>query len=195
MKTRYYYILFPLVVMLISYGCKSSSTESKTSQTLENIDINSPEQQDKEKLLDMALQISGETLEPDKRALAIRMLSLNENDLIRGLAQWLILLDGRYPDTLEPKAAIKRAEQLYADKYKPENQVKEQTYDVFFASTFYDKLVRENKDVIYYGDKVTPKDKDKILIRWKIKKDKYHVIFGDLRVEDVSPEMLAELET
>ena len=115
--------------------------------------------------------------------------------LIRGLVQWLILLDGRYPDTLEPKAAIRRVKQLYADKYNPEKQAKEQTYDIFFASTFYDKLVCEKKDVIYFGDKVTPKDKDKILIRWKIKKDKYRVIFGNLDAEDVSSEILAEFET
>jgi hypothetical protein len=195
MITKNYYILFPLILILISYGCKSSSNKSKTSQTTENIDVNSPDQQDKEKLLDMALQIRGETLEPDKRALAIRMLSLNEKDLIRGLTQWLILLDGRYPDTLDPKVAIKLADRLLSARYGTKEQAKEHTYDVFFASTFYDKLVREKKDVVYYGDKVTPKDKDKILIRWKIKKDKYHVIFGNLRVEDVSSDMLAKLET
>ena len=195
MKSRYYIIFFPVIVILVSYGCKPNSIESKTSQPAQKIDVDSPYQKDKEKLLDMALQISGETLEPDQRALAIRMLSLNEKDLIRGLAQWLILLDGRYPDTLEPKVAIRQAEQIYSAKYNPEKQAKEQTYDVFFASTFYDKLIREKKNVVYYGDKVTPKDKDKILIRWKIEKNKYRVIYGDLHSEDVSPEILAELET
>ena len=195
MKSRNYYIFFLIFIMVVFYGCKTKSFESTASETIETINVNSPYQKDKEELLDMALEISGETLEPDKRTLAIRMLSLNENDLIRGLAQWLILLDGKYPDMLEPKVAIKRAEKLYASKYDTTIQDKEQTYDIFFASTFYDKLVHENKEVIYYGEKVAPKDKGKILIRWKIKKDKYRVIFGNLHAEDVSSEKLAELET
>ena len=196
MKSKCYYILCSVFIMLVLYGCNSNSTQSSASQTAENIETNPELQKDKEELLDMALQISGETLEPDQRALAVRMLSLNEKDLIRGLAQWLMLLDGKYPDTLEPKAAIRRAEKLYSDKYSSSGQVnKEQTYDVFFASTFYDKLIREKKDVVYYGDKVTPEDKEKILIRWKIEKNKYRVVFGDLRLENVSAERLNELET
>ena len=196
MKSRNYYILCSVFIILAFYGCKSNSTQSSTSQPAENIETNPELQKDKEKLLDMALQIGGETMEPDQRALAIRMLSLNEKDLIRGLAQWLMLLDGKYPDTLEPKGAIRRAEKLYAEKYRSAEQAKkEQTYDVFFASTFYDKLIREKKDVVYYGDKVTPKDKEKILIRWKIEKNKYRVVFGDLRLENVSTERLNELET
>src|SRR5512135_3328254 len=122
MKSRCCYILFLVVVILLSYGCKSSSIESKTTQPTKNIDINSPDQQDKKKLLDMALAISGETLEPDQRALAIRMLSLNEKDLVRGLAQWLILLEGRYPDTLDPKVAIKQADRLLAARYSSKEQ-------------------------------------------------------------------------
>ena len=80
MKSRYCCILFPVFVILVTYGCKSRSIESFTSQPRQNIDVNSPYQKDKEKLLDMALQITGETLEQNQRALAIRMLSLNEKD-------------------------------------------------------------------------------------------------------------------
>lgn len=195
MKSKSCYILCSVFMMLVFHGCKSNSIESSTSQPAENNEINPELQKDKEKLLDMALQMSGETLEPDQRALAVRMLSLNEKDLIRGLAQWLLLLDGKYPDTLEPKAAIRRAEKLYSEKYSSSEQAKEQTYDVFFASTFYDKLIREKKDVVYYGDKITTEDKERILIRWKIEKNKYRVVFGDLRLENVSAERLNELET
>ena len=195
MKSRSCYILCSVFIILAFYGCKSNSTQSSTSQPLENIETNPELQKDKEKLLDMALQISGETLEPDQRSLAVRMLNLNEKDLIRGLAQWLMLLDGKYPETLEPKAAIRRAEKLYAEKYSSSGKAKEQTYDVFFASTFYDKLIREKKDVVYYGDKITPEDKNKILIRWKIEINKYRVVFGDLHLENVSTEKLNELET
>ena len=52
-----------------------------------------------------------------------------------------------------------------------------------------------DKDVAYYGDRVTAKDVDKVLMRWKISKDEYRIIYGDLTAENVSTEQLAELET
>lgn len=157
---------------------------------------------DKEKLLDMALAISGEKLPLHKRGNVLRILSLNEKDVIRGLGVWLELLDGRYPDSLEPKAAIKQSDPLLSAKYGNMNalnedkkkELEEKTYDLFFASAFYDKLVREKKDVAYYGDKVAVEDSGKVLMRWKISGDKYRVVFGDLRRDSVTAEKLAELE-
>ena len=195
MKSGYYYILLPAFIMPFLYGCKSNSAPEVTVQNTDNVNLNAQAQEDNEKLLDMALQISGKTLEHDQRGAALRMLSLNEKDLVRGLVQWLVLLDGRYPNSLDPKVSIKRADKLLVEKYGSSEQAKEHGYDIFFASAFYDKLVRENKDVVYCGDKVTPEDKDKILIRWKIEKNKYRIVFGDLHAEDVSGEKLTELET
>ena len=63
------------------------------------------------------------------------------------------------------------------------------------ACMFYGKLVKENKDVAYYGDKVTAQDVDKVLMRWKTSDNEYRVIFGDLSALDVTAEELAELET
>jgi len=62
------------------------------------------------------------------------------------------------------------------------------------ACLFYGKLVKENKDVAYYGDKVTAQDVDKVLMRWKISDDEYRIIFGDLTTKDVTAQELAELE-
>ena len=157
---------------------------------------------DKEMLLDMALKISGEKLPPHKRGKVLRMLSLNEKDLIRGLGVWLELLDGKYPSSLEPKAAVKQSNSLLKAKYYDAKQVKkekekeleEKTYDLFFASVFYDKLIREKKDVAYYGDKITVEDSDKVLIRWKISDDQYKVIFGNLTRKSITAEELTELE-
>jgi len=59
---------------------------------------------------------------------------------------------------------------------------------------FYVRLMQDKKDPAYYGKTVTPKDADKVLLRWKLSENKYRVIFGDLRAETVSPEKLAELE-
>jgi hypothetical protein len=59
---------------------------------------------------------------------------------------------------------------------------------------FYVRLVQDKKDPAYYGKTVTPKDGDKVLLRWKLSENKYRVIFGDLHAETVSPERLTDLE-
>ncbi|MBN2454951.1 MAG: hypothetical protein JXB29_00200 [Sedimentisphaerales bacterium] len=157
---------------------------------------------DKNMLLDMALKISGEKLPPHKRGKVLRMLSLNEKDLIRGLGVWLKLLDGKYPNSLEPKVAVKRSNSLLKAKYYDAKQVikgkekelEEKTYDLFFASAFYDKLVREKKDVAYYGDKITIEDSDKVLVRWKISDNQYRIVFGNLTRKTVTTKELVILE-
>lgn len=60
--------------------------------------------------------------------------------------------------------------------------------------TFYMTLVGEKKEPAYYGNVVTPQDADKVLMRWRISNKEYHIIFGDLHTETVSPEKLAQLE-
>jgi len=59
---------------------------------------------------------------------------------------------------------------------------------------FYMTLVQEDKDPAYYGDTVGQDDVDAVLLRWKVADDEYRVIFGDLSVETVSADQLAELK-
>jgi outer membrane lipoprotein-sorting protein len=59
---------------------------------------------------------------------------------------------------------------------------------------FYVLLVQDKKDPAYYGKTVTPKDADKVLLRWKLSDNEYRVIYGDLHAETVTKEKLAELE-
>jgi outer membrane lipoprotein-sorting protein len=49
-------------------------------------------------------------------------------------------------------------------------------------------------DAAYHGKTVGPKDKDKVLLRWKLDDGRYEVIFGDLRAETVTAERLHALE-
>ncbi len=65
---------------------------------------------------------------------------------------------------------------------------------MFRGSMFYMDLTNDEKDPMYYGKTVTPKEADKILMRWKISDKEYRVIYGDLHAESVSPEKLSELE-
>lgn len=50
-----------------------------------------------------------------------------------------------------------------------------------------------NPDFAYYGKKVGPKGKDKVLMHWKLGDGRYEVIFGDLRNEAVTAERLRAL--
>ncbi|MCF7955766.1 MAG: zf-HC2 domain-containing protein [Phycisphaerae bacterium] len=59
---------------------------------------------------------------------------------------------------------------------------------------FYATLISEKKDPAYYGDRVTPADKDMILMRWLNDKDGYTVIFADLSTGDFTVEEVVEME-
>ena len=50
------------------------------------------------------------------------------------------------------------------------------------------------KEAIYYGPSVAAADANKVLLRWKLDDGQYRVIFGDLRIDDISAVRLAELE-
>jgi outer membrane lipoprotein-sorting protein len=59
---------------------------------------------------------------------------------------------------------------------------------------FYNKLTQEDKDPVYYGKDVPPGDANAVLMRWKVSDNEYRVIFGDLGVETITADELAELE-
>jgi hypothetical protein len=68
---------------------------------------------------------------------------------------------------------------------------------VFNASqgfAVFNRILMSNPDAVYRGKTVGPKDKDKVLLRWKLDDGRYEVIFGDLRAETVTSKRLAELE-
>ncbi len=76
---------------------------------------------------------------------------------------------------------------------KPQRAVK---YDYPLARTIgqFPDFYRELILLRYYGDSVTADDVDKVLLRWRLDDGQYRVIYGDLRIEDVNPQRLAELE-
>jgi len=59
---------------------------------------------------------------------------------------------------------------------------------------FYQTLMTDKKEPVYYGKTVTPNDADTVLLRWKVSDNKYRVVFGDLSVRNFTAEELAELE-
>ncbi|MHC4623815.1 MAG: hypothetical protein ACYS4W_07920 [Planctomycetota bacterium] len=150
--------------------------------------------QEKEKVLDLASKMSGKKFSAEERNIISRMLGLNEGDLIKGLAVFAVLSGGRYPSELDAKTTIKETDRLGQNSKVSRDEMKKRAQDIFFAAAYYEKLVREKKDVAYYGDKVTFEDIGKVLMRWKTSDGEYRVIFGDLSGTTVAGTKLAELE-
>ena len=138
----------------------------------------------------------GANIPADKRNIVARMLSLNEEDLVIGLRVFSELSGGRYPTKLDTKSTVIEIDGLGTDVLGdvPKDVKKQKVQDIFFAAAYHDKMVREKKDVAYYGDKITIADTDKVLIRWKLSKDKYRVVFGNLTRKSINAKKLAELE-
>jgi hypothetical protein len=138
----------------------------------------------------------GADIPPENRNLVARMLNLSEKDLIEGSRTFAELAGGRYPGKLDAKSTLKETDSLKTEVLRdvPEETKKQKIQDIFFMATYHDKLVRERKDVAYYGDTVSAEDGDKVLIRWKIGGGKFRVVFGDLAAKDVTADELERLE-
>lgn len=74
------------------------------------------------------------------------------------------------------------------------NETYEKIMDVSRGTATISMVLRDNEDAAYYGLTVGPKDKDKVLLRWKTGDNSYYVIYGNLRDESVTPGRLRALE-
>ena len=156
---------------------------------------------------------------PDDYTGTVVKRQFNEEPAIQGLKVWVELL-GNYPDPeiitniddvastvlrlaekSETPAALRLKEEV---KGLTDEQISNKLVDFLMPirglARFYGLLQDDKKDPAYYGKTVTPKDADKVLMRWKVSDNEYHadneyrVIYGDLHAETVTPEKLAELE-
>jgi len=143
----------------------------------------------------------------------VEMSGQDEESAIEGFSLFAEISGGKYPSKLNPLEIMTEVmgvsqedfikERVQADPNsrpseeemeKMVKEVMEKAMTVQGTCMFYAELVKENKDVAYYGDTITADDIDAVLLRWKIADDKYRVIFGDLTAEDVTSEQLADLE-
>jgi outer membrane lipoprotein-sorting protein len=128
----------------------------------------------------------------------ITVPAFNEETAIKGFTV-LADLAGEYPDALGGKTFFKELEALFApmrDRKRSEKYTKlaDITMPIGGLLSFYQTLVQGKKDPAYYGEFVTPKDADLVLMRWKTSDNEYRVIFGDLRAETVTLDTLMKLE-
>jgi hypothetical protein len=118
-------------------------------------------------------------------------------EIVEALAYFAEISGGTYPTNLTVRDVVGELGAIYqtldAQGAAPEMD-DNLMIKLKFAAAYVGELDGEGKEPVYYGDTVTAADADKVLLRWKLSDTQYRVIFGDLRIEDVSPERLAELE-
>jgi hypothetical protein len=123
-------------------------------------------------------------------------------DIVLALKTYAELCGGRYPQITrsfgEPvrDAMYKGAGLSYPPTVVQSMHDKNyrRVFDAFQGFAVFNRVIRDNPDVAYYGKTVGSADKDKVLLRWKLEDGSYQIIFGDLRCESVAPERLRTLE-
>ena len=125
--------------------------------------------------------------------------AFTEETAIKGFTVIADLM-GDYPDNLGGEAFYKELEALLGStRDRKRNEKYTKVADVAMPIggllSFYQTLVQGKKDPAYYGEFVTPKDAELVLMRWRVSDSEYRVIFGDRHAETVSAEVLKELET
>ena len=118
------------------------------------------------------------------------------NQLVEGLKYFAQINDGKYPAKLSIRDVVGEIGNIYRAKSgDPSFGIDDAKVSTLkYGAQYFGTLQTEGKDPVYNGQTVTASDANKVLLRWKLDDGKYRVIFGDLQIEDVSPERLAELE-
>jgi hypothetical protein len=116
--------------------------------------------------------------------------------LADGLRYFAQLSGGKYPVKLTVADILGEVDNLVKAKSGDASfQLDDgQIVNLKFGANHFDQLDDAGLEPAYYGETVTAADVDKVLLRWKLPGGQYRVIFGDLRIEDVSAIRLAELE-
>jgi hypothetical protein len=118
------------------------------------------------------------------------------NQLVEGLKYFAQINDGKYPAKLVIGDILGEIGNIFkANNSDPHFLDDGKISTLKYGAQYFGTLESEGKEPAYYGATVTAADANKVLVRWKLDDGKYRVIFGDLRIEDVSPGRLAELET
>jgi len=130
--------------------------------------------------------------------------SLDEGKAIPGFKAFAEVTGGSYPSSLSMSQVLLDGSKAIEERFGgnpwagPDRDQAEALWrrviSVKPTCLFYAELLRQDKDVAYYGSAVTAEDTDTVLMRWRISDDRYRVIFGNLETEDISAVKLAELE-
>jgi hypothetical protein len=122
-------------------------------------------------------------------------------DIVETLKFFADFTGGRYPSTLSGMTVVREFSEALIMKFggrmplgDPNEEEVAMILKLQTIGMTYAMMVKDGNEPAYYGDRVTAQFPHAVLMRWKIADDTYRVIYGDLTVEDVSAERLAELE-
>ena len=143
---------------------------------------------------------------------SMKVPEISEEKAIEGLRFYADLF-GRYPAKIDLMSLIQEASQKIASNPEMTRQMAElrksegqdaeaamsQLMQKYIAPVqslgmFYMSLVQDKQDPAYFGNQVSPDDKDMILMRWKIEGDTYNVVFGDLTTVHMQHDDLIQVE-
>ena len=115
--------------------------------------------------------------------------------LVDGLKYFAQINDGKYPAKLSLGDIFGEIDKIFRANgsdphFLDDGKISTLKYGVQYFGT----LQAEGRDPVYNGEAVTAADTDKVLLRWKLDDGNYRVIFGDLRIEDISASQLTKLE-
>ena len=116
--------------------------------------------------------------------------------LVDGLKYFAELTGGKFPAKLTIGDILGEVGEIYKTKSSDSSfQLDDgQIVNLKYGAQHVGRLEAQGKEPVYSGATVTAADSGKVLLRWKLDDGRYRVIFGDLRIEDVSAGRLAELE-
>jgi hypothetical protein len=140
---------------------------------------------------------------PDDYSLAAEEveLSSDEESVIELLRLFSELTGGKYPSELNMVKIMKELQTaMIADFSDPTVEAAKQAkiqklMSLQMAGAFYSTILSKGKDPAYHGAIVTAEFPHAVLMRWKIDKGTYRIIFGDLIVGEVSAADLEALES
>jgi len=67
-------------------------------------------------------------------------------------------------------------------------------YYLNYYHDYYNELLKEGKEVVYYGENSLPADANSIIIHWKVSEDTYNVVFGNLEMKTLNSEQLIQIQ-
>lgn len=141
--------------------------------------------------LDPALFVP--TIPENAHVFDVKVPAPNEETLLDALRLFAETTE-RYPTTLDPShisaelmLVLARNKAVKIDPADPVSALSAEMMEAIMGVTMgcvhVQQLARDGLDPEYFGDIVTPEDKDDTLLRWRLPSGETRVIFGDLRVE------------
>jgi outer membrane lipoprotein-sorting protein len=158
---------------------------------------------------DWGAELSADLFEPNIPAdytmmAEMKMPAQDESGAIEGFKLFSKVTKGKYPSSMNVMTTTQEAqeglvrEMNLAPGTQPSDAIQQELINKAIKLQgpfiFYQKLIQEGKEPVYYGDKVTAEFGDSVLMRWKVADKQYRIIFGNLMVKTVSADELAALE-